>query len=258
MSTDQPRALVDAELYLRRHTAVAEYEIEWAPDDWTYVCRHGQAKAGFQDFLASVRDTLPDHQLHLCLGTAASFRYSLFSPYKANRKANRKPAGYSQLIRWVIEAGEVRGWNIAMLAEVEADDVMGILCRPGDVIVSEDKDMSGVPGLHLRGTEFVEVSRHEADANVFSQALIGDSTDNYPGCPGVGAVTARKILAGQPDAAAMWAVVLKAFEKAGLTRRDAITQVRLARILRAGEYDIERELPILWSPPDDVAGGDTP
>jgi DNA polymerase-1 len=57
-------------------------------------------------------------------------------------------------------------------------------------------------------------------------------------------------LAGQPDAAAMWAAVLKAFEKAKLTRREAITQVRLARILRAGEYDVDRELPILWNPPD--------
>jgi len=252
MTTDQPRALVDAELYLRRHTAVAEYEIEWEPDDWTYVCRHGQAKAGFQDFLASVRDTLPGHQLHLCLGTAASFRYSLFSAYKANRKASRKPAGYSALTRWVIEAGEVRGWNIAMLAEVEADDVMGILCRPGDVIVSEDKDLLGIPGLHLRGTEFVEGSRYQADMNVFSQALIGDATDNYPGCPGIGKVKAEGILAGQPDEAAMWAAVLKAFEKAGLARREAITQVRLARILRAGEYDPGRELPILWNPPDDT------
>ena len=117
--TDQPRALVDAELYLRRHTAVAEYEIEWEPDDWTYVCRHGEAKAGFQDFLASVRDALPDHQLHLCLGTAASFRYSLFSPYKANRKASRKPAGYSQLIQWVIEAGEVLGCGESRFAELE-------------------------------------------------------------------------------------------------------------------------------------------
>lgn len=250
--TDQPRALVDAELYLRRHAAVAEYEIEWAPDDWTYVCRLGEAKARFQDFLASVRDALPDHELHLCLGTAASFRYSLFSPYKANRKASRKPAGYSQLIQWVSAAGEVRGWNIAMLAEVEADDVMGILYRPGDVIVSEDKDLLGIPGLHLRGTEFVEISRHQADLNVFSQALIGDTTDNYPGCPRIGKVTAEGILAGQPDAAAMWAAALKAFERAGLTRKDAITQVRLARILRAGEYDVDRELPILWSPPDDT------
>jgi DNA polymerase-1 len=239
---------------------VAEYEIEWAPGDWTYTCRHDEAKARFQDFLASVRDALPDHQLHLCLGTAASFRYSLFSLYKANRKASRKPAGYSELLQWVIAAGEVRGWNvvnaephvIAMLAEVEADDVMGIFCRPGDVIVSEDKDLLGIPGLHLRGTEFVEVSEHQADLNVFSQALIGDTTDNYPGCPGIGKVKAEGILAGQPDAAAMWAAVLKAFAKAGLTRKDALTQVRLARILRAGEYDVDRELPILWNPPDDT------
>jgi DNA polymerase-1 len=250
--TDQPRALVDAELYLRRCTAVSEYEIEWAPDDWTYACRHGEAKARFQDFLASVRDALPDHQPHLCLGTAASFRYSLFSAYKANRKASRKPAGYSQLIQWVIVTGELRCWNIAMLAEVEADDVMGILYRPGDVIVSEDKDMLGVPGLHLRGTEFVEVSEHQADLNVFSQALIGDTTDNYPGCPGIGKVTAEGILAGRRNEFEMWCAVLNAFTKAGLTRKDAITQVRLARILRAGEYDPDRKLPILWNPPDDT------
>ena len=110
--------------------------------------------------------------------------------------------------------------------------------------------MLGIPGRHLRGTEFVEVSEHQADLNVFSQALIGDTTDNYPGCPGIGKVKAEVILAGQSDEAAMWAAVLKAFEKAGLTRRDAITHVRLARILRASEYDPDRKLPILWNPPD--------
>jgi DNA polymerase-1 len=127
---------------------------------------------------------------------------------------------------------------------------MGILYRPGDVIVSEDKDMLGIPGLHLRGTEFTEVSEHQADLNVFSQALIGDTTDNYPGCPGIGKVKAEGILAGRRNEFEMWCAVLNAFTKAGLTRKDAVTQVRLARILRAGEYDVDRALPILWNPPD--------
>lgn len=243
------KALIDAEYYLYRAAAGSEIEVEWADDDWTYLCRHGDAQAAFQDTIGEFRDTLPDHQPVLVFGDRVSFRYGVWPQYKGNRKKYRRPAGYRQLIEWVSKAAQARGWKVAKLTDVEGDDVLGILCEPGDVIVSVDKDLLTVPGLHLRDGEVIEVSKVEADLNFFAQVLTGDASDNYPGCPGYGPVTAQKALAGCTTEVEMWQEVLKAFEKKGYCEPYALAQARCARILRAGEYDLTAGTPLLWSPP---------
>lgn len=243
------KALIDAEYYLYRAAAACEYEAEWAPDDWTYLCRHGDAKAQFQDAIGEVRDTLPDHSIVLVYGQSWSFRYGIWPGYKANRKKYRKPAGYFELQKWAWRGAAARGWGVETLPDVEGDDVLGILCEDGDVIVSVDKDMLTIPGLHLRDGEVVEVSRLEADRNFYAQVLTGDAADNYPGCPGVGAVGADKLLAGCTTEVQMWRAVLEAYEKKGFEEPYVIAQARCARILRAGEFDREACTPLLWSPP---------
>ena len=40
---------------------------------------------------------------------------------------------------------------------------------------------------------------------------------------------------------------MAAFEKKGLTESDALVQARVARILRASDYDFAAKKPILWS-----------
>tara|TARA_R100000700_G_C3130555_1_gene115965 strand:- start:592 stop:885 length:294 start_codon:yes stop_codon:yes gene_type:complete len=75
------------------------------------------------------------------------------------------------------------------------------------------------------------------------QTLVGDATDNYKGCPGVGPKKATEILE-EPT----WDSVVKAFEKAGLTEEDALVQARVARILRADDYNFHKEEVILWQP----------
>lgn len=243
------KALVDAEWFLRVSATSSEFEAEWAPDDWTYLCRHGEAQALFQDAMGEIRDTLPDSRLVLAFGDRVTFRRGIWPKYKANRSKNRKPAGYGQLIDWVETAGPAYGWEVARLPEVEGDDVLGILYEEGDVIVSIDKDMLTLPGLHLRDGEVLEVSRLEADRNFYGQVLTGDSTDNYPGCPGVGPVGAENLLLKCSSEVEMWRAVLQAYGKKDLSEAYAITQARCARILRAGEYDLKTSTPLLWSPP---------
>jgi len=41
------QALIDAEVYLYRAAASCEYEIEWDQDEWTYTCRHAEAKTAW-------------------------------------------------------------------------------------------------------------------------------------------------------------------------------------------------------------------
>jgi len=249
------KALIDTEVYLYRAAAACEMEAEWAPDDWTYLCRHGDAQALFQDAIGEIRDTLPDHKPVLVFSDRVSFRYGVWPQYKANRKKYRKPAGYRQLVDWVDRAGPARGWEVVRLPDVEGDDVLGILYEEGDVIASIDKDMLTLPGLHLRDGEVIEVSKVEADRNFYGQVLTGDASDNYPGCPGYGPVTAQKCLAGWEKEVDLWREVVNAYVLKGpfpdreQAERYAITQARCARILRAGEYDLTAGAPLLWEPP---------
>ena len=82
------------------------------------------------------------------------------------------------------------------------------------------------------------------------QALMGDMTDNYPGCPRFGPATAAKALdAVEPTPGAMWPVVVAAYAKAGFGEDYALTMARLARILRDGEYDFNTKKVNLWEPP---------
>jgi DNA polymerase-1 len=243
------KALIDTEVYLYRAAAACEFEAEWAPDDWTYLCRHGDAQALFQDAIGEIRDTLPDHDPVLVFSDRVSFRYGVWPQYKANRKKYRKPAGYRQLVEWVAKAGPARGWEVVRLPDVEGDDVLGILYEQGDVIASVDKDMFTLPGLHLRDGQVQEVSQLQADLAFYGQVLTGDASDNYPGCPGVGPVGAEKLLAGCTAEVEMWQQVLGAFAKKGFAEAYVIAQARCARILRAGEYDHQAGTPLLWSPP---------
>ena len=243
------KLLIDTEVYLYRAAAGSEKEMEWAPDDWTYVCRHGDAKATFQDTIAEIRDTLPDHSPVLVFSDRGSFRYGIWPQYKANRKKYRKPAGYAALQEWVSNVALSWGWEVVKLPEVDGDDVLGILCEPGDVIASSDKDMLTIPGLHLRDGLIHEVSRGEADLNFYTQVLTGDAADNYPGCPGFGPVTAKKALLGCVTEQQLWGQVLASYEKKGYSEPYVIAQARCARILRTGEYYHEKGIPLLWVPP---------
>lgn len=243
------KALIDTEIYLYRAATASEYEAEWGHGDWTYLCRHGDAQALFQDTIGEIRSTLPDHDVVLVFGDRSSFRYGVWPAYKSHRKAYRKPAGYRHLIKWVSQVAPVRQWRVAKLPDVEGDDVLGVLYDDGDVIVSIDKDMLTLPGLHLRDGEVIEVSKLEADRNFYSQVLTGDSADGYPGCPGCGPVAAQRLLEGCATESEMWEAVVAAYAKKELGVEYAIAQARCARILRCGEYDIEAGTPLLWSPP---------
>ncbi len=237
------KALIDVDLYLFRSATKGELETEWQPEVWTYVCDHSIAKNAFLDCMDWVRDTLPDHQPVLCFGSKTNFRYSFWPSYKSNRRGKRRPAGYKQLRAWAADI-----WESLEFDSLEGDDVIGVSYEEGDVIVSGDKDLLTIPGLHLRddGT-LLESSQADADRRFYIQALAGDATDGYPGCPGLGVVRAERMLEDCTTELEMWNVVLAAYEKAKKDQDYAVAMARCARILRAGEYRDGRAQP--WNPP---------
>ena len=86
-------------------------------------------------------------------------------------------------------------YEVYLRPRLEADDCMGILSThktlvPGErIIVSNDKDMQTIPGLLFNPAKDKKprrISELEADRFFMYQTLVGDTTDGYPGCYGIG------------------------------------------------------------------------
>ena len=211
--------------------------------------------------------------------TADNFRVGVLPTYKGNRSGNRKPMILPGLKDHLKELP-----RCFFEKTIEADDLIGIhATKPhkGErVIYSQDKDLKTIPGLHWEHEdgEVIEISNHDADTFFFEQILTGDAVDNYAGCPGVGKVAAQEMLenpfiwvkhtrilksgknAGEEriewkkepvevhNYIDMWRCIVSAYDKAGLSEKDALQQARCARILRHGDYDFDTQEVNLWTP----------
>ena len=238
------RILVDAETFLFRCIAGAEYETEWAPDKWTYEVNVSQAKDAFDKEIARIQDIAPEAPVILTFGDVSNFRYAVYPQYKANRRKQRRPAGFAVLKDWARSA-----WVSHSFPRIEGDDVVGIMNDGEDIIVSRDKDLRTIPGMHLVGDELLTISKEEANRTFYTQVLTGDATDGYPGCPKIGPKKAAQLLEGCRTDEQFWFQVVMAYVEAGLDSSNALQMARCARILRRGEYDVDKEQPILWQPP---------
>ena len=174
------------------------------------------APFGFANFLHGVRsDHRPDY-IAVVFDSGHSHRSQLYPEYKATReKMPRELRDSLPRIRELVGAFgdrvvEVEGW--------EADDVIGTLAARAveagleAVIVSGDKDFFQLvrPRVHLlnpgrggpHGVAANWVDERSATEKfgvapgrvVDYLALVGDSSDNVPGAPGIGPKTARKLL----------------------------------------------------------------
>jgi DNA polymerase-1 len=138
-----------------------------------------------------------------------TFRDELYAAYKAQRPP--MPAELAQQIAPLKEIIAALGLPIVEVAGVEADDVIGTLARRaaaagGEVLVSTgDKDMAQLVGERIRLVDTMTDTYYDRTAVVEKfgvpperivdwLALVGDSSDNIPGVPGVGPKTAAKWL----------------------------------------------------------------
>lgn len=257
--------LIDADFTLFMACAAVERESKFPNenDDIVHVVHsdRAEARANFERMVKGyVRDLRADEAV-LVFSGPNNFRKEVWDGYKANRKATRKPLCYWDVIADVREAGEYRVVSEDCL---EGDDYIGILAtRPSPVdriIVSDDKDMQTLPNVKLwRMGTTIETDEASAEEFWLYQTLMGDTTDGYKGCPGIGPVAAKKVLEKPGDP---WENVLEAYRSAYAKDKDpekakwldrspedlALLNARLARILRAGDWDAKSRRPILWTP----------
>ena len=179
----------------------------------------GQNTSATYGFTSAILKLIEDHKIQDVavvfdvMEEGGTFRDELFEDYKANRDpAPKELLANIPLIKEVVEAF---GIPIIERGGVEADDVIGTICRDAEgrggecVIVSPDKDFQQLlsPAITLfrpayRGEHFdptTETSFREKYGVEPSQfidilALMGDSADNVPGVPGIGEKTAMKLV----------------------------------------------------------------
>ncbi len=191
----------------------------------------------------------------LVFSGAENFRKKLNKDYKANRKDKSKPVLLPKVVSYL------KSKYPCMEQEgLEADDLMSIKASTyphgKGIIVSIDKDMASVPGWLYNpdaNSRPYKVSEAAAIRSWLTQTLTGDPVDGYSGCPKIGAVKAKQILQNCYSLTEAWRAVVRAFEGAGLTEDDALLQARMARILRAEDWDDEKEEIKLWHPTTSTA-----
>jgi DNA polymerase-1 len=220
-----------------------------------------EAMANFRRMVANYEKTLSADEAVLVFSGPNNFRKDVWDGYKAHRKSTRKPLCYWAIIEALREGDDYR-----VISEdcLEGDDYIGILAtRPSSVdriIVSDDKDMQTLPNVSIwRMGGMVHTTPESADEFWLYQTLMGDSTDGYKGCPGIGPKAAEKVLAGPGDP---WANVVAAYTDAYRKDKDpekakwlgmdpealALLNAQLARILRSSDWDSKARRPILWRP----------
>jgi len=238
----QPETLLlDADILLFQASVVVEKEAQWDNDVWTLMSDPVDAIVVLEDTIATFEEDtgIASDDMVFALSDSKNFRYDVTDKYKSNRKGKRKPLCYPSVKEHLISK-----YATMVYPNLEGDDVLGLLQTDTTAIWSADKDLKQIPGVHWVDDDWEVITEEEADWFFLYQVLVGDPSDGYGGCPGVGKVGAEKLLNADPS----WETVVTAYEKKGLFEADALITAHQARILRAGEYDIKKQYPILWSP----------
>ena len=233
--------VIDGDIIAYRVSTICEQPIQWADGLWTLHAYEDDVRKGLDEDIYKLVEESAADKVIVALSDTANFRKGVADYYKANRKNVRRPMLLPFARDYVMERHAGVIWK-----NLEADDVLGILTSSSDEYMawSIDKDLLTIPGKHWIDQEVVTISEEQADYTFLKQALTGDLTDNYGGCPKIGDKTADKILSEDCS----WATVVKTYLKAGLTEEVALENARLARILRAGEYNQETGEVALWNP----------
>lgn len=142
-----------------------------------------------------------------------TFRHEAFPPYKAQREATPEDIKLSvPHIQDILKAMHI---PILQVNGFEADDVIGTLATQAaekgieTYMLTPDKDYGQLIRQHVymfrprHGGGYDKIGEKEIQAKygiasaaqvIDLLALMGDSSDNYPGCPGVGEKTAVKLI----------------------------------------------------------------
>lgn len=171
---------------------------------------------GFANTLLSILEHEEPTHIAACFDTSApTARHKLYPDYKANREA--MPEELSLQLPLIFKFLDAMNIPILRYEGYEADDTIGTLARLADetkdfqtYMVSLDKDLGQLisptcylwkPGKRGNEHEVIDLNKLKEQWNINNAeqvidilALMGDSSDNIPGLPGVGEKTAKVLI----------------------------------------------------------------
>ena len=217
-------------------------------------------------FVNTLQDVLkkerPSH-IAVCFDPpGGTFRHEAYKEYKANR--DETPEDIKLAVPYIKRIIEAYNIPVIEVPGYEADDVIGTLAHMAhehDIetfMMTPDKDFGqlvtdGVKIYHpgRKGTEVEIQGVEEINAKygftspsqvIDLLALMGDAVDNIPGCPGVGEVTAKKLVHEFGSVENLLANTDKL--KGALQRKvtENVEQIKFSKFLAT----IKTDVPITW------------
>ena len=257
---DKPFVVVDGSSYLfRAYHAIRDLSSSKGEPT--------NAIFGVLNMLFSLLDKYePKHVAVVFDAPGKTFRDDLFADYKANRPP--MPDDLRPQIEPLVQAVKAIGLPMLRIKGVEADDVIGTLAtRATDIglatiISTSDKDMAQLVNEHvtlvntMTNTTMDRAGVHEKfgvwpEQIIDFLALVGDSSDNIPGVPGVGPKTAAKWLAKHGDLDTIKSHANEIPGKVGESLRNTLEQLPLYKELTTIVCDLD-----LPRTPADLVYGD--
>ncbi len=191
-----------------------------------------------------------------------TFRHEIFPSYKAQREET--PEDIRKAVPYIKDI--IRAYRIPILevAGFEADDVIGTLSRKADekgvscYMMTPDKDYAQLVTERVNiyrpklGDKAEEILTPEKVCEKYGLSyptqmidllgLMGDASDNIPGCPGVGEKTAKKLI---EEFGSIEGLLSRTDELKGALKEKVeanVEQIKLSRFLATINRDVPIEL----------------
>ena len=232
------------------------------------------AVLGFTNMVMKLKDNTrkdDDHYMAVIFDAGQkTFRNEIFPDYKANRPP--PPDDLIPQFDLVREAAQAMGLTGVSMVGYEADDIIATYTKQAlerdmqVTIISSDKDLMQLVNDHVAIYDTMKDRRigHAEVMEKFgvppelvwdAQALIGDSSDNIPGVPGIGPKTAAELINTYGN---LEEVLNRASEVKQNKRRESLIefaeQARLSRELVELKHDvpIEHDIEAFHVKPDNL------
>ncbi len=176
------------------------------------------------------------------------FRKKFWPSYKEHRNAVKKPDCLGIAVEILKERVE---WKF--VPTLEADDLLGIMTSMGSAVcVTTDKDLRQVSGWHWNPDRNMDAPRFidpiQGSRWFHTQWVSGDTTDHFPGIPGLGPAKTAKLVLDQLDPKYWTLGVMALFESRKFSLEYALAQRACARILTIDDWDVKSRTikPYVW------------
>ena len=222
---------------------------------------HTNAIYGFAMMLNKImEEEKPTHMLVAFDAGKTTFRHSTFAEYKGGRQ--KTPPELSEQFPFIRELLDAYGISRYELTNYEADDIIGTLAvlAEGDgyevTVISGDKDLTqlasekttvritrkGITDMEDYTPQHIREKYDLTPEQIIDlKGLMGDSSDNIPGIPGVGEKTALKLL---HQFGTVEAVVESPDKVSGKKLKEKIEEYKEQAILSKQLATIETKAPI--------------